>query len=66
MSRHLSSPLGLCPLLELDHMDMVCKACFIHADTDMEKEEESGLDVQRNSVLNYVDNCIRNLHEQLL
>ena len=59
-------PLGLCPLLELEHMDMVCKVCFIHADSNMEKGEELGLDFQRSSVLNYVDNCIRNLHEQLL
>lgn len=47
-------------------MDMVCKVCFIHADTILEKEEELGLDFQRSSVLNYVNNCISNLHEQLL
>lgn len=43
-----------------------CAVCFIHADTDMEKEEELGLDFQRCSVLNYVDNCICNVQEQLL
>lgn len=59
-------PLGLCPLLDLDHMGMVCKACFICADTTLEKEEKLGLDFQRSSVLNYVNNCISNLHEQLL
>lgn len=59
-------PLGLCPLLERDHTDMACKVRFVRADTSMEKEEELGLDFQRSSVLNYVDNCIRNLHEQLL
>lgn len=31
---------GLCPLLDLDHMDMVCKECLIGADNILEKEEE--------------------------
>lgn len=58
--------MGLCPLLEQDHGVLVCKVRFIHADTNMEKEEELGLDFQRSLVLSYVDKCICNLHEQLL
>lgn len=62
----LLSSLWGCPFLDLDHIDMMCKVCFTHADTILEKEEELGLDFQRSSVLNYVNNCISNLHEQLL
>lgn len=46
---------------------MWCVKCVSLVQTpSWKKEEELGLDFQRSSVLNYVNNCISNLHEQLL